>query len=231
MKRNLYLFFLLTIIVLKSFSQPPQTWSVKSPNKNNTLVLSLQNGHLYYTVLFGSEVVIPHSSLGIETSIDNFNVDMRILSSKKESINETYSLAAGKRKVNTARANEMIITVANEKNSTIELMLRAYDDGVAFSYGFTGIKQSFTIVKEYTNFSIPTKGTAWLQSYGLPAEWAPAYEAGYSLGAPIGENAPDTSGWCFPALFNSKNNWILITEAGLDKNFYGSHLAQGSRDG
>lgn len=231
MKIKIALLLVLTSLFLNSFSQSISKWSLVSPNKKNSIIISLQKGALVYSVLLEGKQAIQPSSLGIETTVESFNSGLQVSASKTNQINESYTLAVGKRKLNTAKANELVLIITNQNNRKIQLLSRAYDDGVAFAYNFPEVKQPITISKEYTTFSIPTKGTAWLQPYGLPAQWAPAYEAGYSLGSSIGENAPDTGGWCFPALFYSQNNWVLITEAGLDKNFYGSHLAQQSANG
>lgn len=230
MKIKFFFLSVFTCLFLNTFSQITSKWSLVSPNKINNILISLQNGELFYSVLLRGEPAIQKSKLGIETTDETFSTGLNISSSKTNSVNESYTLAVGKRKINTTTANELVLTIINQNNKEIQLLARAYNDGVAFAYNFPKVNSSIIISKEYTSFSIPTKGTAWLQPYGLPAQWAPAYESGY-LSSSIGENAPDTSGWCFPALFQSNSNWILITEAGLDNNFYASHLAQQSTNG
>src|SRR5690606_15851719 len=38
--------------------------------------------------------------------------------------------------------------------------------------------------------------------------------------------AIDTGGYSLAALFETKGNWLLITESGLDDTYFGAHLAQ-----
>jgi hypothetical protein len=87
------------------------------------------------------------------------------------------------------------------------------------------------IVSEQTEFSIPTDGVVWVQNYDLPSDWTPAYEGVYQDGIAIGTNAKDSGGWAFPALFQLKNHWLLLTESNLDRNFYGSKLDSNAANG
>ena len=136
-----------------------------------------------------------------------------------------------KRKENQAVANETTISFNNNNNIPVQIVVRAYDEGVAFCYRFPEIKKKITVTHESTTFSLNPDGKAWLQSYGLPAQWAPSYEEMYGNGIPIGQAARDTSGYSFAALFETNNHWILLTESGLDENFYGSHLHQNCEQG
>src|SRR6476620_11044562 len=136
MKIKIALISLLTSIFFNSFSQGVSKWSLASPNKKNTIAISLQNGELAYSVLLEGKQAVQQSHLGIETSAESFNTDLKVASSKTNSVNENYVLAIGKRKINKVRANELILTIINKNNIKIELLVRAYNDGVAFAYNF-----------------------------------------------------------------------------------------------
>ena len=83
---------------------------------------------------------------------------------------------------------------------------------------------------EATEFVIP-EGKTWIQNYDLPAQWNPSYEGPYMNGIPVGTTAKDSSGWAFPALFQSNDHWLLVTESNMDGNYCGTHLQQHCENG
>jgi hypothetical protein len=48
---------------------------------------------------------------------------------------------------------------------------------------------------------------------------------------PIGTAAPDRAGWALPMLFHSNDEWVLISEAGLDRTSYGVHVERRAEGG
>ncbi len=62
---------------------------------------------------------------------------------------------------------------------------------------------------EATEFVIP-EGKTWIQNYDLPAQWNPSYEGPYMNAIPAGTTAKDSSGWAFPALFQSMITGCLL---------------------
>ena len=68
-----------------------------------------------------------------------------------------------------------------------------------------------------------------MQPYQRVSTWAPAYESDYRNGIPIGTAAPENVGWALPMLFHSNDEWVLITEAGLDRTSYGVHIERRAR--
>lgn len=224
--------FCLSIILnsQNGFAQKTNTtnsWSAKSPNGNNKIIVSKVKNKLFYTVLQNNVVVIKPSALGITGLLQNFHYK----SSIKTTLNHTYTMVIGKRKVNQNKANQTIVTFKNNNNLLVEVIFRAYNDGVAFRYNFPNALKPLTIANEITEFKIPLEGKAWLSRYGKTTDWSPAYEEYYTNGTAIDTQAPDSCGWSFPALFKTKSNFILITESDLDSNFYASHLQPNCNNG
>jgi len=92
-------------------------------------------------------------------------------------------------------ANELTLSFKNDKGSTIQLVLRAYNDGVAFKYVFPEkSEKKYTINQELTGFKVSTNGKVWMQPYDVPSEWTPGYEQYYKNGIPIGTNSPNKEG-------------------------------------
>jgi len=209
-------------------------WSVLSPDSN--LVASLQlgkNGTLNYTVLSGSDTIIGFSPLGLIRSDQAFDSGLVLVEAAPiTNITEKYTLLTGKRKENNANANELLLTLKNAKGSKMQVIFRAYNEGVAFRYKFPDTDTStFTITEEKSGFAVSTGGKAWLQPFGLPNDWGPAYEELYLAKNEIGASSPDSSGWSFPALFQASGKWILLAESDLTEAYAGTRLAQDCENG
>jgi len=233
MKNNLLLSFALFFSV-SLFAQKKillDKWQTTSPNGLNAITVLNKAGQLHYFVTQGSDTIIQTSLLGINGANISFENRLQFISATQKKIDEKYVMHLGKRRLNHNLANAMVLRFVNKNKQPMQLQLRAYNDGVAFRYFFPTVKAGTTVTKESTGFNLPTTGNAWLMPYGLPTDWAPAYENNYTNGSAIGQPSPDSSGWAFPALFRSNNHFILITEAGLDENYFAAHLQQQSIGG
>jgi len=213
----------------------PTSWNVLSPDNviQATIKLDETTGKLSYIVLSGSDTILKPSPLGISRDDQSFIEGLALAEASPMSvINETYTMMTGKRKVNLNNANELTLTFNNKAKSELQVVFRAYNEGVAFRYNFPETDANLhTLTGEATGFSVPTDGKSWIQGYDLPNDWGPAYEAFYTFGTAIGAPSPDTTGWGFPALFNTQNNWTLITEAGLEGSYCATHLNQNCDNG
>jgi len=219
-------------------------WSVKSPDgKVSITVLSgvldeagypAGKARLYYKVEYrgqnGKQLVIPYSPLGIERNDQSF-VDSLMFKSKTktQTIDEKYTLVHGKRKENRNYANEMTLFFENENAARLGIVLRAYNDGIAFRYQFPEEStELYTVTEELTGFRIPVESIGYMLPYDEPTMWTPAYENYFMRDVKVGTASPISAGWAFPVLFKIKNgqNWALITEAALDRTYFGARLQQ-----
>ncbi|MDP4149990.1 MAG: glycoside hydrolase family 97 catalytic domain-containing protein [Bacteroidota bacterium] len=173
------------------------------------------NAGEWYLELSG---MIPRISLGLVRSDQDFSKNLRLIKAGKVvPIGEQYTVVHGKRSHCSNRANEVIVEFENDRHSKMELVLRAYDDGLAFRYRFPEGKDSFVVREEMTAYTI-TPGTArWLE------KWNPANEGLYKAM----KDDSVRQDWGYPALFNIPNSdkWFLIHEAGLDRTYCGSKLS------
>jgi hypothetical protein len=146
-------------------------------------------------------------------------------------LDETYEMLSGKQRQYHNLANELTLTFANPQNDELTIQFRAFDDGLAFRYVLPGKeKTATTIEEETTGFRIPPQSLAWIPSYDKASGTTPAYETLYTNGTPAGENAPAYQGWSFPALFQSGDHWLLISETNV-YNYCGVHLDSVVEDG
>jgi alpha-glucosidase len=214
------------LLITFQFSNAQQkSWQVFSPDKQLQIGLTNNGGKLFYTVLQNNEVIIKPSGLGIEGEDMVFVSGLTYQGSSSKKIDERYTLRSGKQLANHAIANETSLVFKNPKGQIGSIDLRAYNDGVAFRYRFTGPSKRVTIENELTEFVLPD-GKTWIQNYEMPALWEPSYESVYMNGIPIGTPAKNISGWAFPALFNVNQHWLLITESDVSENYFGAHLQQ-----
>ncbi|WP_319592479.1 glycoside hydrolase family 97 catalytic domain-containing protein [uncultured Draconibacterium sp.] len=224
-------------ILFSSCQQKTKTyWEVQSVDGNIGLQLYLEDGKLSYSAQIkqGENFIdaIQKSPLGIVRKDVDFTQNLKFVkSSAIKEIDEKYNVITGKNLELHNRAKELTIDFTSPEGQQLQVVLRAYNDGIAFRYVFPENKKGeFVVLGETTGFKL-APGLAWIQPYDDVTKWTPAYEAHYMNEIPIGEESPKKNGWCFPALFKSNSTWVLLSEAGLDGNFYGAHLNPDCKDG
>lgn len=70
-----------------------------------------------------------------------------------------------------------------------------------------------------------------MHPYADASMWGPAYERNFYNAIPIGTSSVDSIGWAFPLLFKTNEKWVFISEAGVNRNYCGSHLHQHAKNG
>ena len=246
MKRHSFLkfgfSFVLVLLFMGCQSSKESNWALNSPDKSIRISVSVAKNADQKTVLVyhvdrikdGKTIsVIESSPLGIIRKDQQFSQDLSFVSKENvKTVDEKYKMLIGRQSEIRNNANELELTFKNEKGSLIQLVLRAYNDGVAFKYVFPGKSDSlFAVTSELTGFKIPMNGKTWIERYDKPTTWAPAYEKYYENGIAIGTSSPNVEGWAFPALFNSNGSWILVSEANLASNYCGIRMEQNAPDG
>jgi len=191
------------------YAQRINEWKTVSPNKSLQFILSNNEGKLYYHVLSGNDIIVKSSRLGIERADESFTDYLSLINATATTIDEHYTLKIGKKKINYANANGTSIEFKNNHNAIVYVDMRVYNDGVAFRYRFEAPAKKVTVKNEATEFVIP-EGKTWIQNYDLPAQWNPSYEGPYMNAIPAGTTAKDSSGWAFPALFQSMITGCLL---------------------
>jgi hypothetical protein len=231
---RLYIFFLSFLLACNSTDE--KVWNLKSPDGEINSMIELNiDGNLSYSVFSNesdaSSYVIEESPLGVEREDQLFDSLQFLSSSEEILVDEEYVRKTGKRKVNRNHYKEITLHFLNSKNNKIDLVFRAYNDGVAFRYVFPEKDhEKYRIVKELTGFNLPD-GKAWLQPYDSITAYAPAYERNFGGPFEVGAESPEESGWCFPALFQVNDKWVLLTEADLDEHYFASHMESPTDEG
>lgn len=224
--------YYLALMLLAHLSLSAQnSWSASSPDRGLQIILTHNNGSLAYQVKAGNQALIKPSVLGLEAAGGMLDGPFTFVRTTSKPIRETYRMVTGKRRNNTAQANETTVTFTTSKQVALQITLRAYNDGVAFRYELPQPGKQMTITGEKTAFALNEGGKVWMQNYDIPTDYTPAYEGVFVNGIPIGQNATDSGGWALPALFQTAGHYLLISESNLGPNFFGSHLDSNSSGG
>jgi alpha-glucosidase len=216
----------MALLFLSAMPVFSQRVSVVSPNNRITVdLINRQNtdsGEWFLKVSYNDKnttsTVIPEIVLGLTRSDQDFSKDLKLLKTGKQVlINERYNLLHGKRSDCSNSANETIVFFENSQKAKLNLIIRAYNDGIAFRYEFPDKEGSFIVRDELTSYNIPATAKRWLE------KWNTANEGLYSV---MNDDNTQQS-WCYPALFDSPDNdcWFLLHEADVDRNYCGSKLS------
>jgi alpha-glucosidase len=228
----------LVVLVLFSCSTKNAGWEVKSPAGNiRFTILPGDSGKILYSVdLIDSGRtmnVIDKSPLGLIRNDGSFAKNLEFVKVNPVfAITGAIDLPSGKQRHIENHGNELMVTFKNSQGQLINVIARAYNDGVAFRYSFPEESGGpFTIEKEITGFKIQGPGNAWIQPYDRVTMWTPAYETFYTNSIPVGTPSDSAQGWAFPALFHTSEAWMLITESAVDSTYFGAHLQPEAPDG
>ena len=230
-------YFISCVLLLLIVSQPicaranSKPVQILSPNKDiEVSVWSTPEGEIKYKIMRKGKLVLEPSQLGLRTKQQDFSKSLKFKSaSANKVISKSYTAIQGKRKNNTYKANEQVLTWQNPENKTIQICFQLSDDGLVFRYVLPNYSsQTDYIVEEKTSFKFLASAKGWLQPMAIAKTgWEqtnPSYEEHYQKEIPVGTQESTKTGWVYPALFESENNWVLITESGLESNHSASRL-------
>ena len=231
--------FLFLIICTNTYRLSAQSLpvSITSPDKKLVVKVGL-NAKLqpYYSVLLNDQVVLQPSSLGIVTVQQNFTEQLKVKSvSAIIPIVDNYKLYTGKKTQVQYKANRQTFKFVNKNGKELNLIFQVSNDGVVFRYFLPEINTNVTITNETTSFKFDTSTIAFLQPIAVAKTGYegtnPSYEENYQQAIKVGTPSTNGAGWVYPALFNFKNTWVLITEAALDSNYCATRLQHASPNG
>lgn len=215
---------ILVVGVVPVFSQKV---AIISPSKKVSVKLfngaKLNTGDWYLTVSYAANgkttEAVPRIDLGLTRNDQDFSKGLRFLkASDPVSIEGHYTMPHGKRSICSNFANEVTVSFENASKAKINIIIRAYNDGVAFRYEFPDKQGTFVVNDELTAYTIPQETMRWME------KWNPANEGIYKA---MNNDGVLQQEWCYPALFNTadKDCWFLLHEAGLDETYCGTKLS------
>ena len=208
----------LTLLLLMPTVALAQSFSVTSPSARIALTVTrASTGSITYTASSGGAVVLENGALGINSSIGDFSTGLAFSSRSDVVISETYSLPGHKRLTYVNSANEMTLRFT-KGGQEIDIIGRAYDDGIAFRYRLPG-SGNVQITSEGTIINLPNDATGFAQTYRSN------YEGFYPAVTSFASGA-----FGFPLLARAAGQWVLLAESDIGGNYHAAHLTGGANN-
>lgn len=137
-----------------------QSWQVSSPNGKirATVQLIVADGSLQYFVEYidNNQTIVEASKLGLSRIDQSFTQNFVYENQSTATIDENYSMVIGKKLQLRNNANELTLNFHNASNSKLQIIFRAYNDGVAFRYRFPETSNTtFYVTEDKTTFQLP----------------------------------------------------------------------------
>lgn len=201
--------------------------TLTSPDGKNSVSVCQEtsDGTIYYRMARNGKTLIGNSSLGMATGDGDFTKNLTFTGATTTTVNETYPMLTGKASIIENHCNEATLSFTASNGQKMDVVFRNYDDGVAFRYVFKGTsKSNFVVNSDNSQINIPSFQRCWGQ------KWTYDYSQGYvSLdweGAkaikPDGDDRLGNGTFAAPLLVESSMGddcYLLLTDAGVDKNF------------
>jgi alpha-glucosidase len=153
---------ILALSAVLSFPACAQPVTVKSPDDRN--VITLDSDRLTYSVSRDGMPIITDSPLGLVLDSIQLGAGARLAGETRSSINDTYRIVVGKAAAVPDRYNQSELAfIAGDKAFKFNVVVRAYDNGVAFRYavpvqpGVTAVK----VMTESTEFRFARDYDCW----------------------------------------------------------------------
>lgn len=196
---------------------------LSSPDKNIHFQFELSRSGPSYAVTYKGKKIIAPSALDFRFDNGDFKTNLGLNKPITQKGFEEYELIVGKASKIISSYNELILPLEESKAPArkINLVVRAFDDGIAFRYEFP--QQSnwpeYELLEENTRFNLV--GDPMTHALFLP-NYTTSHEGEYSH-LPFTRIKSDTL-MDMPALFEFPGNvYIAITEASL-LNYAGMYL-------
>ncbi len=221
------LILLLLLITGLTYSEDITTLS---PDNRVKIVFKLsESGEPLYSVSFNDAKFLNWSKLGLNFRDGGMlNSGLKIISTSRNTIDETYRIYSGKSKYSRNYCSETVISL-EEKNAPgrkIDIYFRAYNDGAALRYGIPAQSNmsSFVIKTEETFFNFSGDYSCWAMKKDKVRHSYEGEFRSYRL-----SNIDNTPGdphpyITMPVTFEMNDNlYVCLSEANIT-NYPGAHL-------
>ena len=169
------IYFCVLMLVFSSCAEKKQRSSIQlfSPAHNLSISFLLSPGGTPgYCVHYGDQVVVDSSSLGFDIKdASPIKSDFEVIGSRLDSLNETWEQPWGEQRMVKNHYNQITVNLREktEPHRLMNLLFRAYNDGVAFRYEFPDQEamRELVILDENTRFQLREDYTCWW----APGDW------------------------------------------------------------
>jgi alpha-glucosidase len=185
------------------------SYTVQSPGGNLTVTVKHDHGALFYDVASRGTPIIQAGALGIVTSKGDFSKELAFVRQDKRQIDETYTLPVGKRSTYVNKARELEL-VFRGKETEVSVIVRAYDDGIAFRYALGGTG-AVEISAEPTTFPLASKDVSY---------WGQAHPNNFGYETPLGPVTADRISMPVLAELKQRKHFVMVAQAAS----YGTYI-------
>lgn len=239
--------YLFLAMMLMAGTMNAQQASVAGPDGKLKVDFDVVGGKPMYSVTYEGQQVLDQSPLGFVADNGDFSKNIKYVGNGTAKLNFDYDMTRSKYSKVHVESNQLKIQLENEKGYRFDIDFRVSNNDIAFRYSIpnhpsraNGKKFSVRIMSEATGFDFPSQTTTFLtpQSHAMVG-WKgtkPSYEEEYTYDQPMTAKSQFGHGYTFPCLFKipgqgNKNNWVLVSETGVDSKYCASHLSDMSGDG
>ena len=177
-------------------------YTVRSPDGAITLTARHARDALTFTVTSGRSVLVDRGALGIVTNRGDFGAGLQFVRQSRTVVNETYRLPLGKRSTYVNRANELDLTF-RRGGQELHVVLRAYDDGIAFRYVLPGAGD-VEIASEHTTFPLAGDSVTY---------WGQAHPNNYGYETALGPISAERISMPVLAELADRGHFVLVAQA------------------
>ena len=207
-----------TVDLIIGKGDPASSWQIASPDGSITALFALHDGKISYASFKDNNLVVDNSYVGLTTSLGDFS-ELSFVDRVDEEINDPYELIGAKVTQVENHANQTTLNFTKEgvEGVTFSVIVRAYDDGIAFKYQITAEDEStpITISSENTSLQIPQGSTAYVMPYINHNEQVEEEKQLSEL----------NERYCMPLLYKTPTGeYALISEAGLHGEYCGADI-------
>lgn len=198
-------------------------WTVAGPQANRQtrqlaadVVRDESTGALTLTVRRGADPVLADSPLGLRTKDADLTRGLELLDRDDRRVTERYEMTTGKQRRVHSPMTESRFALRGDGGVRMDLVVRVARDGVAFRYELPD-SAGTVVTGEATGYRLPAGAPAWLLPH---TSWYEEVRAETTAGeATAGD-------YGYPALFEvAADDYVLLTESGMDSTYPGSKLA------
>lgn len=188
------------------------------------------NGRPFYQLFHDNKMVLDTSFLGL--SLDGMDLTSNLYIKKEkpvQQINDSYSMLHGKQSNIDYTSNRYAVIFSGGEGFDLECQFDVSKSGFGFRYKIMGdSKTPIKITKEKSSYGFSKDTKAWMQPMSRAktgwSETNPSYEEHYQMGIPVNQPSPIGEGYVYPALFNTGESWLLVSETDLHKLYCGTRL-------
>ncbi len=198
------IFFSIAVVLYFAYAKGGDM--LTSPNGKIQVNISTAQINLSLQINLSRKKAIEIKAGGLQFDKDSFDFTgkLQVVAEKRNRINDDFFLPLGKNFFYSNQANEQRVIMKNSFGKMMTLIIRAYNDGVAFRYAFTN-DMPMQVKVEATSYLLPQTATTWAMEYRDDSENFYTKRTAADMNAAI---------YDFPVLVKTPaQQWMLLHEA------------------